>query len=55
MTYDEFAEKLRKIKAEYQQAHGRPLETVAELEALLDRRLAKPRNKGLRSLKGIIP
>lgn len=55
MTYDEFGERLRKIKAEYLRTRGREMATVAELELFLERRLAKsPRQKGARSLKGIL-
>jgi hypothetical protein len=56
MNFDEFAEKLRKIKTDFRRAHGKPLETLEELEKFLDRRLAvtTPRAaKAARSLKGM--
>ncbi len=53
MTYDEFSEKLRTIQAEYLKEHGKPIETIEQLVSILDRRLLKPKRKGLRSLKGL--
>jgi hypothetical protein len=53
MGYDEFSEKLRKVKIEYELATGKPLDTISELEIFLDRKLLKPRTKGLKSLKGL--
>jgi hypothetical protein len=53
MTYDAFADKLDKISAEFRKANGRELRTVAELKAFLDRRLARPKKRGARSLKGL--
>jgi hypothetical protein len=53
MTYDAFADKLDKIAAEFRKAKGRELQTVVELRAFLDRRLAKPKKRGARSLKGL--
>ena len=54
MTYDEFADKLRQIKAEFLRANGRPMETLQELDAAVARRLVKPKTRGLKSLKGIL-
>ena len=54
MTYDDFSAKLRQIQAEYFKEHGSAIETIAELELVLSRRLTKPRKSGLRSLKGIL-
>lgn len=54
VTYDEFGERLRKIKAEFLKARGQELTTVSELERFLELRLAKrPRRAGARSLKGL--
>lgn len=53
MTYDEFSEKLMKIKAIHKQKHGREMETLKELEEHLDRMLARPKKSGARSLKGL--
>jgi len=56
MTYDEFAEKLRKVKADFRRQEGREPATVAELEAFLDSRLARPKPraaKAARSLRGL--
>lgn len=55
MTYDEFSDKLDKITAEFRRAHGKDMSTMAELKAFLDRRLAKPKKRGARSLKGLFP
>jgi len=54
MTFDEFSLKLRIIKAEYLKEHGEVLETIEQLEKFLDRRLARPKKRGLRSLRGIL-
>jgi hypothetical protein len=55
MTFDEFADKLRKIRADYRRSKGRDLITIEELEKYLDRRLAKrPKRTALRSLRGIL-
>lgn len=54
--YDEFSDKLQKLKAEFRQSRGKELETVQELEKYLDARLAKrPKSRGARSLRGILP
>jgi hypothetical protein len=53
MTYDEFSERLRKLKGAFKEKHGREMTSVAELEAELDRLLAKPKKKGARSLRGL--
>ena len=53
MTYDEFSSKLDKITAEFLKANGREMTTVQELRAFLDRRLARPKKRGARSLKGM--
>lgn len=54
MTYDAFSDKLDKIAAEFRKANGRELTTVAELRTYLDRRLARPKKRGARSLKGLL-
>lgn len=56
MTYDEFAEKLRKVKADFRRRKGRDPETVRELEEFLDRALSRPKPaaaRGARSLRGV--
>jgi hypothetical protein len=56
MTYDDFAEKLRKVKMDFRKAHGKAPETIEELEKFLDKRLAvsSPRaTKAAKSLKGM--
>lgn len=53
MGYDEFADKLTKIRAEFRRLKGRELETVEELERYLSERLIKRRSRGLKSLKGL--
>lgn len=53
MTYDEFSRKLAQLKAEHKRRTGRDLLLVSELEAAVDKKLAQPRSKGARSLKGI--
>ena len=53
MTYDEFSEKLRKVKCAFLAKNGREMVTVSELEGFLDRLLAKPKRKGARNLRGL--
>lgn len=53
MTFDEFARKLAQMKAEHKSRTGRDLLLVSELELLVDKRLAKPKSKGAKSLKSI--
>ncbi len=53
MTYDEFREKLLKIKHEYTKETNRELESIQDLEKYLDRRLAKPKSRGAKSLRGL--
>ena len=53
MKYDEFSERLRKLKESYKMSTGRDLTTVDELEKYLDKLLAKPKKKGARSLRGL--
>lgn len=53
MKYNELAEKLKAVKAEYLKTHGKELETIRELEEFLDRRILKPRTQGLKSLRGL--
>jgi hypothetical protein len=55
MTYDEFADKLRKAKSDYLTEYGKKLETIDELETFLTRRLIGKKKTGLKSLRGIIP
>jgi hypothetical protein len=53
MSYDEFSDQLRKIRAEYEKIHGKPMETIEELIMMLDKKLSKPKSRGLKSLKGL--
>ncbi len=53
MTYDDFHQKLLEIKASYLKTNGKSLETIQELEALLNRRLAIPKKRGLKSVRGL--
>lgn len=53
MRYDEFSAKLDSLIAEFRRAHGRDMKTIDELRAFLDRRLARPKKRGARSLRGI--
>jgi hypothetical protein len=56
VTFDEFADKLRKIMVDYNKTHGHDMTTIAELKLYLDRQLARrPKKTALRSLRGIIP
>jgi hypothetical protein len=53
MHFDEFLERLRKLKIEYKLNTGKDLNTVEELEQYLDRRLVKRNTRNLKSLKGL--
>jgi len=53
MVYDEFAEKLRKVKLDYQRLTGKSLETIDELEKFLDRQLAKPKPRAAKAAKSL--
>lgn len=53
MTYDEFSAKLDKMTVEFRRVNGRDMATIQELRAFLDRRLTKPKKRGVRSLKGM--
>jgi hypothetical protein len=54
MGFDEFATRLKDIKADFLKAHGRELKTVEELEQYLMRRKFSPKgSKALKSLKGL--
>lgn len=53
MTYDEFSAKLDKATAEFRRTNGREMTTIEELRAFLDRRLAKPKKRGVRKLGGM--
>lgn len=58
MGYDEFSEKLRKVKEDFRKKFGKYPETVAELEIFLDRRLSKPTPraaKAAKSLRALFP
>ena len=55
MSYDEFSDKLRVMKAEFRRKYGRDMTTIKELEKILEVRLAtKPKARGLKSLRGIL-
>lgn len=53
MKYDEFSERLRKLKESYKTSTGDDLTTIEELEKYLDRLLTKPKKRGARSLRGL--
>ena len=53
MQYDEFSDKLRKVKETFKAGSGKELKTIRELEEYLDRLLTKPKKKGARSLRGL--
>lgn len=53
MTYDEFSDKLRKIKIEYESKHNKQLNTISELEIFLDSLLKRKTRNSLKSLKGL--
>lgn len=54
MTYDEFASKLDKTLVEFKRANGRDMTTIQELKVFLDRRLQKPKSKGLRKIGNLL-
>ena len=53
MTYDEFSDKLRKVKIEYEKKFHKPLASINELELFLDSKLLKPKSKAVKSLRGL--
>ena len=53
MSYDEFSDKLRKMKIEYKAEFGKELSTLLELELFLDRKLKRPKSKTIKSLRGL--
>lgn len=53
MTYDDFSNKLREIKEEYERAKKSKMSTVKQLEDYLVERKEKRFSKGLKSLKGL--
>jgi hypothetical protein len=53
MSYDEFYDKLCKLKAEFQLMHNREIQTIEELQKLLDAKLARKSKGGLKSLRGL--
>lgn len=53
MSYDEFYDKLQKMKIEYKLLHNTELVSILELESFLNRKLVKPKNNRLKSLKGL--
>jgi hypothetical protein len=58
LTYDAFAEKLRKVKEDFRKSTGKYPETIAELDKFLDRRLIKPKpgtQKAAKSLRMLFP
>jgi hypothetical protein len=52
MTFDEFSNKLKEIKAEFTRIKGRDMSPIAELEQYLIERKNRRLSKGLKSLKG---
>jgi hypothetical protein len=54
MTYDEFSGQLNKILIEYRTAYGKDMENIHELKLFLDKKLCRPKRKGLKSLKGLL-
>ena len=58
MNYDDFYERLQKVKADFKKSKGKDLETIHELDTFLDRRLAgstSKASKGAKSLRGLFP
>jgi len=53
MNFDDFSDKLRKLRIEYVRVEGKEMTTVRELEAFLDKKLARPKRKGAKSLRGM--
>ncbi len=53
MGYDEFNTQLMKLKKEFKLSTGKDLILISDLERLLDRKLARPKKTGLKSLKGL--
>ena len=53
MGYDEFNERLRKIKIEYEEYHKTKLQTINELEQFLMKKLIRKKSSSARSLKGL--
>jgi hypothetical protein len=53
MTFDEFIDKLNKIKFEYERLYQRKLSTVDELELYLMKKAHGKNSKGLKSLKSL--
>lgn len=53
MTYDDFIEKLREIKAEFKRAKRTDLITIEQLEHYLTERKSRRSSRGLKSLKGL--
>lgn len=54
MTFDDFSDRLENIKKEFASAKGKELETIKELENYLIERMASSRQRGLKSLKGLL-
>jgi hypothetical protein len=53
MGYDEFTEKLRKVKEDFRVSTGKYPETVDELEKFLDRRLSRPKPRAAMAAKSL--
>lgn len=53
MGYDEFHQQLLKLKNEFKTSTGKELLLISDLEKILDRKLARPKKSGLKSLKGL--
>lgn len=54
MSFDEFDQKLNKMMAEFRRTKGKDMKTIQELRSFLDKRLLKPKKRGLRSLRGLL-
>jgi aromatic ring-opening dioxygenase catalytic subunit (LigB family) len=52
MTYDEFSDKLKEIKYEFENSKKMKLDTIKQLETFLIERKSRRFSKGLKSLKG---
>lgn len=53
MTYDDFSDKLREIKTEFETTKNTKLKTVEQLESYLTERKNRRKTRGVKSLKGL--
>jgi hypothetical protein len=53
VTFDEFSDKLREVKTEYERVKRSKLSTVKQLEDYLVERKSRRMSRGLKSLKGL--